>query len=173
MSAHHGKEITVNTDFDRFVSNVWPKVTEFLSKHGGHMYDGYVGREKGWGWHGPYVWSEDGDLKRVITRFCEDEFGFLNVHNESKISQMSFKSFNGDNKSIDIDVTNAQACETADEFRSMSHGLFIEVKMFQKGSKASDEAIAKYLSDCKKLLEEVNAGRCRAGVAVLVDEKET
>lgn len=155
---------------DRFVQNVWPKITEFVSEYGGQTYDGYLGPENGWGWHGPFVWSEDGDLKRVITKLCEDEFGFLNVHNESKVSQMAFEEYSGKSKSIDIDVTNAQSVTSRQEFRKLRHGLFVEVKMFQKGSSGSGEAVAKYLMDCEKLHEEVKAGRCHEAIAIVVDE---
>lgn len=76
----------------RFLEKVWPRVVEFFDRFGSANYTGYFGGEKQ-GWLGPYIWSENGDTVRVITKLCEDEFGFLNVHNESKIDRFQYQNF--------------------------------------------------------------------------------
>ena len=73
---------------DRFIIKVWPRITEFFDRFGSANYAGFIGSEKQ-GWFGPYIWSENGNTLRIIAKFCEDEFGFLNVHNESKIDRFT------------------------------------------------------------------------------------
>lgn len=164
---------------ERFLVKVWPRITEFLDRFGSANYTGYIGSEKQ-GWFGPYIWSENGDTLRVITRFCEDEFGFLNVHNESKIDKFRFANFNENEgwKSIDIDVTDASECSERDDykkFRNLTHTLFIEVKQIQKGSsmyRVYEKKMVGFHYDCIKLCEQVKKGRCKYAIAILIDDGE-
>ena len=94
---------------ERFLKNVWPRIENFLNLYSQANYKD---------WYGPYIWNEDGDLKRIVTRFCEEEFGFLIVHNEIAIAKYSFENFNEHLQKgiwikrarlrIDIDITDAR-----------------------------------------------------------------
>jgi len=161
---------------DRFIIKVWPRITEFFDRFGSANYTGYLGGEKQ-GWFGPYIWSENGDTLRVITRFCEDEFGFLNVHNESKIDRFMYANFRDDEswKSIDIDITDASECSKCDDyekFRNLKHTLFIEVKHIQKGGifREREKKMMGFYYDCLKLCEQVKKGRCKYAIAILIDD---
>jgi hypothetical protein len=155
----------------RFLENVWPRVVEFFNQFGPANYIGYLGGEEQ-GWLGPYIWSENGDTLRVITKFCEDEFGFLNVHNESKIDKFQFQNFDPGEKtkSIDIDITDASSCDNHDSFRRLTHALFIEVKQILKGSifKDHERKIDGFRDDCAKLQNQIEKGRCRYAIAILM-----
>ena len=158
-------------ELDRFKKKVWPKIERFYSKQGPANYPGYL---KGKGWHGPYVWSENGDTVRIITRFCEEEFGIHSVHNESKVDGFRFKNFNpkkDKRKSIDIDITDASICKNSDKFRELEHGLFIEVKHVSKGCIWVDHArkIEGFINDCEKLKEE-KGKRVKYCIAILIDD---
>jgi len=173
---------------ERFLKNVWPRVTEFLNEKGPANYSGFIaGIEQGW--RGPYIWSENGDLVRLITRYCEDEFGFPSVHNECKIDKFMFLSYNPKlektRKSIDIDITNAEECEdwVLDpndprkdkgyiKFRKLQHTLFIEVKHIFKGAIRKDPAkkIQGFVEDCKRLQEEIRNKRCKYAIAIIIDD---
>jgi hypothetical protein len=167
---------------ERFLVKVWPRITEFFDRFGSANYAGVVGiKEKvlsGPGWLGPYIWSENGDTLRIITRFCEDEFGFLHVHNESKIDRFRFANFNENEswKSIDIDVTNASECSERDDyekFRNLTHTLFIEVKQIIKGNnmyRGYEKKMVGFHYDCIKLCEQVKKGRCKYAIAILIDD---
>ena len=160
----------------RFIIKVWPRITEFFDRFGSANYAGYLDGEKQ-GWFGPYIWSENGDTLRVITRFCEDEFGFLNVHNESKIDRFMYANFRDDEswKSIDIDITDASECSKCDDyekFRNLKHKLFIEVKHIQKGGifREREKKMMGFYYDCIKLCEQVKKGRCKYAIAILIDD---
>jgi hypothetical protein len=158
---------------ERFLVKVWPRITEFLDRFGSANYTGYIGSEKQ-GWFGPYIWSENGDTLRVITRFCEDEFGFLNVHNESKIDKFRFEDFdeNEGRKSIDIDITDASDCRSYEEFRNLTHKLFIEIKQITKGMIFNDpkKKMMSFQYDCIKLCEQLKKERCKYAIAILIDD---
>jgi len=158
---------------ERFLKKVWPRIEEFFDRFGSANYEGFLGGDDP-GWMGPYIWSENGDTLRVITRFCEDEFGFLNVHNESKIGKFMYANFEEGEKrmSIDIDITDASVCNNFKEFRKLKHALFIEVKEVQKGSIFKDPEKRKdgFKYDCGKLQEQINKERCKYAIAILIDD---
>jgi hypothetical protein len=158
---------------ERFLKKVWPRIEEFYNRFGPANYEGFIAGDEQ-GWFGPYVWSENGDAVRIITKFCEDEFGFLNVHNESKIDKFVYENFEKDEKwkSIDIDVTDASMCDNSYEFRKLRHGLFIEVKEILKGGmfKDHERKIDGFMYDCKKLQEQIDKGRCKYAIAILIDD---
>lgn len=158
----------------RFLKKVWPRVEEFFDQYGPANYTGYLAGDEQ-GWLGPYIWSENGDTVRVITRFCEDEFGFLNVHNESKIDKFQYENFDSGvekTKSIDIDVTDASECNDYREFRRLKHALFIEVKQISKGCIFNDhkDKIQGFVDDCTKLQHQIDSGRCKYAITVLIDD---
>jgi hypothetical protein len=158
----------------RFLKKVWPRVGEFFDRFGPANYKGYIGVEEQ-GWFGPYIWSENGDTVRVITKFCEEEFGFLNVHNESKIDKFMFANFEkGEGtKSIDIDITDASGCENDEALRELKHTLFIEVKHAFKASSFIFDVkrrISGFEQDCQKLQVQINKGRCQHAIAILIDD---
>ena len=158
----------------RFLKKVWPRVVDFFDRFGSANYTGYIGGEKQ-GWHGPHIWSENGDTLRVITKFCEGEFGFLNVHNESKIDKFQFLNFKPDEgrKSIDIDITDASDCDNCEEFRKLTHTLFIEVKHAFKASTFIFDVKRKidgFKEDCQKLQYQIQKDRCKYAVAILIDD---
>ncbi len=159
---------------ERFLVKVWPMVVDFFNRFGPSNYDGFLG-SKEQGWHGPYVWSENGDALRLITRFCEDEFGFLNVHNESRIDKFRFANFSAgeeSRESIDIDVTDASNCKDYHEFRELTHTMFIEVKEIFKGSifRGWEKKIEGFKKDCEKLQHQVWKGRCKYAITILIDD---
>lgn len=49
---------------EKYRTYVWPKIVEFLNDNSQAKYTHQ-------GWYGPCIWSEDGDIKRIITRFCK------------------------------------------------------------------------------------------------------
>jgi len=148
----------------RFINKVWPRIVDFFNRFGPANYKGYVAGEEQ-GWFGPYIWSENGDTVRVITKFCEEEFGFLNVHNESKIDKFMFEDFSkGEGvKSIDIDVTDASDCGNEQDLRTLTHTLFIEVKHIFKGDEiffqTPKRKIEGFKKDCHRLQEQIQKGR--------------
>ncbi|HDH28486.1 MAG TPA: hypothetical protein ENH13_05080 [Euryarchaeota archaeon] len=160
---------------ERFTKYVWPKVKDFFNKYGPANYDGY---QKGKGWLGPYIWSENGDTVKVITRFCEEEFGWDIVHNESKICKYMYANFPlkgetaKERKSIDIDITNAKKCKNAKDFRNLKHTLFIEVKHIKKGAIYNDPNKKKegFINDCAKLQKQLDLKRCGYAIAILIDD---
>lgn len=160
---------------ERFIQIIWPQVSQFLHECGGWRYDGYLGGTKQ-GWLGPYIWNEDGDLKRIITRYCENEFGCNAVHNESKIDKFRYANFqhseNDERESVDIDITDATGCKNAESFRQLKHSLFIEVKHISKGKIFNDarKKIEGFLEDCRKLSHQVKYERVKHAIAVLVDD---
>jgi hypothetical protein len=158
---------------DRFIIKVWPRISDFFDRFGSANYDGFLGSVK-LGWHGPYIWSENGDTLRIITKFCEDEFGFLNVHNESKIDRLMFANFNENKgwKSIDIDITDASGCKSYEEFRNLTHTLFIEIKQITKGMIFNDpkKKMDSFQYDCVKLREQLRKNRCKYAIAILIDD---
>lgn len=168
--ARHGTEMD---EKQRFLRKVWPRVAEFFDQFGPANYTGYLGGKEQ-GWLGPYIWSENGDTVRVITRFCEDEFGFLNVHNESKIDQFQYQNFKpGERtKSIDIDITDASNCGDHEDFRRLTHALFIEVKQISKGCiyKDYERKIDGFKGDCAKLQDQIGKSRCKYAIAILIDD---
>ena len=155
---------------ERFLKKVWPRIIDFFDRFGSANYEGYIGGDEQ-GWFGPYIWSENGDSLRVITKFCEDEFGFLNVHNESKIDKFMYANSDEGKKwsSVDIDITDASECKDHKDFRRLKHTLFIEVKHIQKGSiyRTSDKG---FREDCSKLQKQINKGRCEYAIAILIDD---
>jgi hypothetical protein len=165
-----------------FKKEVWPRVERDLKARGSQKYTGFTGREKEWGWQGPYIWSENGDLKRLIARRCERTFGCWSVHTESKIDQFMYESFKKSErwKSIDIDVTPVDRIEkfkkkkdAHKEFRKHTHGLFIEVKRIAKGQQYQKRYIEAFKKDCEKLHKQLTCKpqpRCEYAVAVLSDE---
>lgn len=156
---------------DQFLLNVWPRIEHFLDQYSQASYKQ---------WYGPYIWSEDGDLKRIITRFCEDEFGLLVVHNETSISKRHFLRFEEQLKieerkkklSIDIDITDAREWQNDDDYRSSIHELFIEIKGMKKDLKFNDIEKKRegFKEDCKKLKELIDDGYCKYGIAILIDQ---
>jgi len=159
---------------EQFLKKVWPKVVEFFGQFGPANYTGYLGGKKQ-GWLGPYVWSEDGDVVRIITKFCEDEFGFLNVHNESPIDKFRYENFERCHEKrefIDVDVTDASDCKSEEDFRKLTHTLFIEVKHISKGSiyKDPEKKINGFCYDCAKLQHKIKEGRCKYAIAILIDD---
>lgn len=149
-------------------------MVEFFDQFGSANYIGYLGGNEQ-GWLGPYIWSENGDALRVITRLCEDEFGFLNVHNESKINKFQYENFDSateDRESIDIDVTDASNCDNHEDFRKLTHTLFIEVKQILKGSIFRDPEmkVSGFEEDCAKLQHQIDKGRCKYAITILIDD---
>jgi len=155
---------------ERFLKKVWPRIEEFFDRFGPANYEGFLGGDNP-GWLGPYIWSENGDSLRVITKFCEDEFGFLNVHNESKICKFMYANFDEGKKwsSVDIDITDASECKDHKDFRNFKHTLFIEVKHIQKGAifRTDDKG---FREDCSKLQKQIDKGRCEYAIAILIDD---
>lgn len=157
---------------DRFLNFVWPRIEAFLVQYSQASFKT---------WIGPYIWNEDGDLKRVITNFCQEEFGIFSVHNESKIAEFYFKKFkeqvdNGEREkrktfSIDIDITDARECQDMAEFREIEHKIFIEVKGISTTMWAVDvrKKIDGYEKDCAKLNEMVENDFCKYAFAILID----
>ncbi len=157
---------------DRFLNYVWPRVESFLELYSQATFTS---------WIGPYMWNEDGDLKRIITRFCEEEFGLLTVHNEAKVAEFYFKTFkdqveSGERQkrktySIDIDITDARECKTMEELRNLKHGLFIEVKGIANTMWEIDvrKKIEGFKEDCEKLKEMIKNQFCKYAIAILVD----
>lgn len=160
---------------ERFLKNVWPKIAKFLNEKGPANYSGYLG-PKEQGWRGPYIWSENGDTVRMITRFCEEEFGVWNVHNECKVNKFMFEKYNFKKekarKSIDIDVTDATGYVSFKQFRESPHTLFVEVKHIFKGAIRKDptKKIEGFKKDCKKLQEEIRNKRCKYAIAIIIDD---
>jgi hypothetical protein len=164
-----------------FETKVWPLVDKDLKARGSQKYKGFTGRKNEWGWQGPYIWSENGDFKRLIARHCEKIYGPWSVHTESKIDKFMYESFRkGERwKSIDIDVTPIASIrgfkkkEAHKKFRNFTHGLFIEVKRIAKGQRCPGKYVEAFKKDCKKLYEQLNVKprpRCKFAIAVLSDE---
>lgn len=157
---------------DRFLKFVWPRIEAFLEQFSQASFKN---------WIGPYIWNEDGDLKRIITNICQEEFGVFSVHNESKVAEFYFKTFKeqvDDNKrekrktySIDIDITDVRECQNMDDFRELEHKIFIEVKGISNTMWSVDvkKKIDDYEKDCQKLKEMVDNGFCKYAFAILVD----
>ncbi len=165
---------------EQFLKNVWPKIVEFLDHYSQANYKG---------WYGPYIWSENGDLKRIITRFCEDEFGILTIHNETRIAKYTFRQFEEDlNKglwdtikrkttkggfAIDIDVTDATKWQNNQDFINTKHTLFIEVKGLMneyKWGEPKRKKIPGFEDDCEKLKKLIDNGYCHFGIVILIDQ---
>ncbi|MEE9378410.1 MAG: hypothetical protein V3V33_10280 [Candidatus Lokiarchaeia archaeon] len=156
---------------ERYLSNMWPRIEHFLDQYSQASYKQ---------WYGPYIWSEDGDLKRIITHFCEDEFGILVVHNETSISKRHFSRFEEQLKinerkkmlSIDIDVTDAEEWQNDNDYRNNIHELFIEVKGMKNDLtfNDNDKKIEAFKEDCKKLKGLIDDGYCKYGISILVDQ---
>ena len=156
---------------EKFILNVWPKIELFLDRYSQASYKQ---------WYGPYIWNEDGDLKRIITRFCEDEFDLLAVHNETSISKHHFLRFEEQLKinerkkklSIDIDVTDAREWQNYNDYRNNIHELFIEVKGMKNDLTFNDpeKKLKAFKEDCKKLKGLIDDGYCKHGISILVDQ---
>jgi len=163
--------INMNYD-DRFIKYIWPRVTNFLDNYSQAVYKT---------WIGPYMWNEDGDLKRIITRFCEEEFGLLTVHNETRVAEYYSKIFkdqvdSGKREkrktfSIDIDITDARDCKNMEELRTLEHGLFIELKGISNTMWPIDvnKKIEGFREDCEKLKHMLDNKFCKYAIAILVD----
>ncbi|KKM73663.1 hypothetical protein LCGC14_1408180 [marine sediment metagenome] len=157
-----------------FLKNIWPKIVKFLDQYSQANYKG---------WYGPYIWSEDGDLKRLITRFCEDDFGVLQVHNETRIAKYTFSQFELDRSNglwgnkkgfaIDIDITDAATWKGPEDFRNSTHELFIEVKGLMNKytyGEPKTKKIPGFEKDCEKLKKLIDNGYCQYGIAILIDQ---
>lgn len=157
---------------DRFVNYVWPRVVNFLENYSQATFTT---------WIGPYMWNEDGDLKRIITRFCEEEFGLLTVHNETKVAEYYSNIFKDQVESgkrekrktfsIDIDITDARNCKNMEDLRSLEHGLFIELKGIANTMWDIDvkKKIEGFRKDCYKLKLMLDNNFCINAIAILVD----
>lgn len=127
------------------------------------------------------MWNEDGDLKRIITRFCEEEFGLLTVHNETRIAEYYSKVFkdqvdSGKREkrktfSIDIDITDAGDCKNVEDLRNLEHELFIEIKGIANTMWAIDikKKIEGFKKDCARLKHMIGNKFCKNAIAILVD----
>ena len=157
---------------DRFINYVWPRVITFLENYSQAAFTT---------WIGPYMWNEDGDLKRIITHFCEEEFGLLTVHNETKVAKFYSKIFkdqvdSGKREkrktfSIDIVITDARTCKNMEELREMEHELFIELKGIANTSWPVDveRKIIGFKEDCDELKHMLDNKFCKNAIAILVD----
>ena len=157
---------------ERFLKNVWPQIENFLNHYSQANYKN---------WYGSYIWNEDGDLKRIVTHFCEKEFGFLIVHNEIAIAKYSFENFNEHLQKgiwikrarlrIDIDITDARDWKNLNDFKKNKHELFIELKALKNDLTFSDnkKKINSFEKDCIKLKKLINYDYCEYGIAILVD----
>lgn len=167
-------EVIIMNTLEQFQTNVWPKIVEFLNENSQAKYTHQ-------GWYGPCIWSEDGDIKRIITRFCEDEFGLICVHNETKIAKYTFSRFKEDYENrvlksrqrIDIDITDASSWKKNYDFMNNTHDLFIEVKGLRNNHTWSEprrHKIPGFEKDCAKLKILIDNDYCKHGVAILVDQ---
>lgn len=157
---------------DRFENYVWPRVVNFLENYSQATF---------MTWIGPYMWNEDGDLKRIITRFSEDEFGLLTVHNETKIAKFYSNIFKDQVESgkrekhrtysVDINITDARDCKNMDDLRDLQHELFIEVKGIANTMWSIDvkRKIEGFREDCEKLKQMIDNMFCKYAIAILVD----
>ena len=109
----------------RFLEHVWPRIDDFFKKYSQASYKT---------WFGPIIWNENGDLLRMVTRFCEEEFGIFSVHNEAKVGLNYFKNFEEQFKagergkqtySIDIDITDIRECKNLEGFKNLKHGYYL------------------------------------------------
>ena len=159
---------------EKFLKCVWPEIVTFLNNNSQANYTSK-------GWYGPCIWSEDGDIKRIITRFCDAYFGPTLVHNETKIASYTFARFAEDYKNrviksrqrIDIDVTDASSWKNNHDFINMPHDLFIEVKGISNNhtwGEPKRKKIPGFRCDCAKLKILIDHGYCKSGVAFLVDQ---
>lgn len=159
---------------EKFQNYVWPEIVTFLNNHSQANYTSK-------GWYGPCIWSEDGDIKRIVTRFCDTYFGPTLVHNETKIAKYTFARFEEDHKNgiiksrqrIDIDVTDASSWKNDFDFRNCPHDLFIEVKGISNNHTFGEprrKKIPGFRCDCAKLKILIDHGYCKYGVAILVDQ---
>ena len=167
-------EIIIMNLLEQFQTEVWPKIVEFLNENSQAKYTPQ-------GWYGPCIWSEDGDIKRIITKFCEDKFGLTNVHNETKIAKYTFSRFKEDyekkllksRQRVDIDITDASEWENNYHFMNNPHGLFIEVKGLRNNhtwGEPKRHKIPGFQNDCNKLKILIENHYCNYGVAILVDQ---
>ena len=167
-------EVIIMNILEEFQTDVWPKIVEFLNENSQAKYTPQ-------GWYGPCIWSEDGDIKRIITRFCEDKFTPTLVHNETKIAKYTFSRFKEDyekrilksRQRIDIDITDASSWENNYDFMNKPHGLFIEVKGLRNNHTWGEPArhiIPGFEKDCAKLKILIDNHYCEFGVAILVDQ---
>ena len=159
---------------EEFQTYVWPNIVKFLNENSQARYTTQ-------GWYGPCIWSEDGDIKRIVTWFCQKKFGLINVHNETKIANYTFSRFKEDyekriitsRQRIDIDVTDASNWKNNDDFMNNSHGLFIEVKGIRNNhtwGEPKRHKIPGFEKDCEKLKILIDNQYCKFGVAILVDQ---
>lgn len=157
---------------DRFEKYVWPRVVNFLENYSQAVFTT---------WIGPYIWNEDGDLKRIITRLCEEEFGLLIVHNETKVAKFYSNIFKdqiesgmrakGKTFSIDLDITDARECKNMEDLRDLKHELFIEIKGIANTMWGVDikKKIEGFKEDCKELKEMLDNNFCKYAITILVD----
>lgn len=161
---------------EKFLKFVWPRVEKFLDQYSQANF---------LTWIGPFIWNEDGDLKRTITNICQEEFGLFSVHNESKVAEFYFKKFKNQVEegvrekrktfSIDIDITDARECINMEQFRELEHKIFIEVKGISNSMWSVDvqKKIKGYEEDCKKLKEMVDSAFCKYAFAILIDNGDS
>lgn len=163
---------------DKFVKYVWPRIENFFDLYSQSTYQN---------WYGPYIWNENGDINRIITRFCEEEYGFLVVHNETVIAKYTSYQFEKDlNKGIwekekkkslriDLDITDARHWENNEDFKNAKHELFIEIKGLKIDHYFGEpkKKILSFKEDCERLKKLIDNVYCKYGIAILIDQGNT
>ncbi|WP_371805707.1 hypothetical protein [Candidatus Lokiarchaeum ossiferum] len=175
--------------YNLFLKQCYPSILDWIKRNG---QQNFRVDSKSKTWTGPYLHTEDGDFVRIITKHCEDIFGFLNVHNEFSISQRKIgdERFNAVRNSIntdlninkenhgylvDIAISLSNHVTSLNEYAKITHELFIEVKMVNvtNHSNNADEKRVNLKRDGTKLHNLVKHSVCKEALVIMVDFKGT
>ena len=183
MSQRQGKKGPSVEEIRAALDRAHHKFLEGYLRWGGFRYHGWTEQSDSANYRGPAVWSE-ADIVLRLAHALEQEFPDQ-IHAEFNIANWTRADYDKERdrkQRIDIAVSDTSALQDGpraqENFRNLTHYLFIEVKWMPKGwwgeaweGLEARKRVASIAADANRLARHLELGRCMVAAVFVVDDE--